>query len=154
VKITKEIIIIFQSFTVLFLPQVAKSQILHPVKWSYAVKKLSNRNAVIFVKATIETGWHIYSVDQKDGGPVKTSFSYLPSKTYRLIDSVQEPSPIIKYEKAFDMDVHYFEKSVIFRQKIALTSSDAVVSGRVSFMVCNAQKCLPPDEFEFRIKVK
>ena len=134
--------------------QSAFAQILHPVHWSYAAKKTNKNEVVIFIKATFDEGWHIYSINQKDGGPVKTSFTFLPSKTYRLLEDVKEPNPISKYEKTFSMDVNYFEKSVIFQQKVQLTSSDAVVGGTVSFMTCNDQKCLPPDEVNFHISVK
>ena len=39
-----------------------KAQIEAPVKWSYAAKRLSNTEAVVFLRATIQDGWHIYSV--------------------------------------------------------------------------------------------
>jgi hypothetical protein len=132
----------------------ASGQILHPIHWSYASKKISNTEAVIFIKATIDNGWHIYSVSQKDGGPLKTGFIFLPSRKYRMIDSIDEPLPTTKYEKAFSMNVSYFEKSVIFHQKVMLTSKDAVVRGKVNFMTCNDEKCLPPDEVTFSIPIK
>jgi hypothetical protein len=47
-------------------------QVLSPVKWSYAAKKISQNEADIYLKATIDDGWHIYSTAQKDGGPIKT----------------------------------------------------------------------------------
>lgn len=130
------------------------AQILHPVHWSYAAKKLSKTEVIIFIRATIDDNWHIYSVNQKDGGPLKTSIEFTLSKAYHLVDRITEPPPITKYEEAFTMDVNYFEKSVIFQQKVMLTSSDAVVRGKISFMTCNDQKCLPPDEVTFRIPVK
>jgi Disulphide bond corrector protein DsbC len=148
------IILLAVIFLSAALPQIANAQILHPVHWSYAAKKIGKNEAVIFIKATIDDGWHIYSVNQKDGGPVKTSFTFLPSKSYRLLGDVDEPVPVTKYEKTFSMDVHYFEKSVIFKQKVQLTSSDAVVSGTIAFMTCNEQKCLPPDEINFHVLVK
>src|SRR5579863_7789184 len=98
----------------------AFAQIESPVKWSYAAKRLSNTEAVVFLKATIQDGWHIYSTNLKDGGPIKTSFTFLPSKEYSLIGKTAEPVPLSKYEKSFSMDVTYFEKSVIFQQKIKL----------------------------------
>jgi hypothetical protein len=134
--------------------QISLAQILHPVHWSYAAKKISKTEAVIFIKATIDEGWHIYSVKQKDGGPKKTSFSFTPSKFFTLIDSVSEPTPITKYEKVFSMDVHYFEKAVIFRQKIRMKTDQAKVRGKIDFMTCNDEKCLPPDEVEFQIPIK
>src|SRR5437588_7156559 len=92
----------------------ADGQILHPVKWAYGVKKTGAKEATVYLKATIEDGWHIYSAYQKDGGPVKTSFIFLPAKNYQLIGNIAEPPPITRFEEAFKMDVGYFQDSVIF----------------------------------------
>ena len=130
----------------------AYAQIEAPVKWSYAAKRISATEAVVFLRATIQTGWHIYSLDVKDGGPIKTSFTFTPSKEYSLIGKPIEPKPITKYEKAFTMNVTYFEKSVTFQQKIKLKSPTAsVVKGKLEYMTCNDMKCLPPDDLDFSI---
>ncbi len=138
--------------TILVLSAGAYAQIETPVKWSYAAKKLSPTEAVVFLRATIQDGWHIYSLNVKDGGPIKTSFTFTPSKAYGLIGKTSEPAAITKYEKAFSMDVSYFEKSVTFQQKIKLKSPNAsAVKGKLEYMTCNDKKCLPPDDIDFSI---
>ena len=139
-----------------FLGTIAcsKAQILHPVKWSYAAKKATANTAVVFIKATIEKGWHIYSIHQKDGGPVKTSFAFVPSVTYALLGDISEPKPQNEYNKAFAMKVLYFGNSVIFKQEIRVSKSPTVVKGSLNFMVCNDQKCLPPEDVSFEIPIK
>lgn len=130
----------------------AYAQIEAPVKWSYAAKKLSSTEAVVFLRATIQDGWHIYSQNVKDGGPIKTSFTFAASKEYSLVGKTTEPTPLTKYEKAFTMDVSYFEKSVTFQQKIKLKSANvSAVKGKLEFMTCNDRKCLPPDDLDFSI---
>ena len=130
----------------------AFAQIEAPVKWSYAAKRISSTEAVVFLKATIQDGWHIYSTNVKDGGPIKTSFTFPPSKEYTLIGKTTEPTPLSKYEKAFSMDVTYFEKSVIFQQKIKLKSaSTSAIKGQLEYMTCNDKKCLPPEDLDFSI---
>src|SRR3569623_939749 len=79
---------------VLMIGTGAFAQIDKPVKWSYAAKKINNTEAVIFLLATIQPGWHIYSQNVKDGGPVKTSFTFTPSKEYALIGKTAEPNPV------------------------------------------------------------
>ncbi|QKG55521.1 sugar transporter [Hymenobacter sp. BRD128] len=133
----------------------AKAQILTPVHWSYAAKKTSPTEAVVFLKATIDAGWHVYSQTVKDGGPVKTTIKFTPSQAYTLVGLPQEPKPIAKFEKAFNMQVSYFTSSVIFQQKVKLTGKGPVtVKGNLEFMACNDEKCLPPDEVAFSIPVK
>jgi DsbC/DsbD-like thiol-disulfide interchange protein len=128
------------------------AQIEAPVKWSYAAKRISSTEAVVFLRATIQDGWHIYSLDVKDGGPIKTSFTFDPSKEYSPEGKPTEPTPVTRYEKAFSMNVSFFEKSVTFQQKIKLKSANAsVVKGKLEYMTCNDQKCLPPEDLDFSI---
>jgi len=130
------------------------AQVLQPVKWSYAAKKTRNDDAVVFLKTEIEDGWHIYSTRQKDDGPVKTSFTFKPLTGYSLQGKISEPMPVTKYEPSFAMNVHYFERSAIFQQKIKLKQTQVEVKGQLKFMVCNDQKCLPPEDLDFNILVK
>jgi hypothetical protein len=139
---------------VLIIIVPAQAQILHPVKWSYVFKKLNATEAVIMLKANIDGGWHLYSTVQPDGGPVKTSFIFVPSTSYNVTGTISEPAPITKYEKAFDMNVSYFENTVIFQQKVKLNSATTAVRGTLNFMVCNDQKCLPPETVSFDIPIK
>jgi DsbC/DsbD-like thiol-disulfide interchange protein len=132
----------------------AFGQIDNPVTWSYAAKKVSKTEAVVYLKATIQDGWHIYSLNQKAGGPIKTTVSFDPSKDYSKVGLTTEPKPTVKHEDAFNMNVSYFEKQVIFQQKIRIPKGSAAVKGKVEFMVCNDRKCLPPDEVVFSVQVK
>jgi DsbC/DsbD-like thiol-disulfide interchange protein len=132
----------------------AYSQILKPVTWSYAAKRTSPTTATVFIKATVDQGWHLYSQFVKDGGPVKTTFTFPASGTYSLVGSTTEPKAVTKYESTFKMDVSYFEKSVVFQQKIKLKGKTVAVKGSVEFMVCDDKQCLPPEQVDFSIPVK
>ncbi len=132
----------------------AYSQILKPVTWSYAAKRTSPTTATLFIKATVDQGWHLYSQFVKDGGPVKTTFTFPSSGTYSLVGNTTEPKAVTKYESTFKMDVSYFEKSVIFQQKVKLKGKTATVKGSVEFMVCDDKQCLPPEQVDFSIPVK
>lgn len=138
----------------LFLSLSASSQILKPVKWSYVAKKTSKTEATLFIKADIENGWHIYSQNMAEGGPVRTSFTYPASKTYKVVGKTLEPKAITKFEKSFDMNVSFFEKSAVFQQKIKFTGTNPIVKVAVEFMVCDDQQCLPPETVEFSVPVK
>lgn len=135
----------------------AGAQLLEPVKWSYAAKRVSPSEAVVYVKATIDKGWHIYSTLQKDGGPVKTSFSFASGSGagYSLVGKVVEGKPVAKFEKTFDMEVQYFEGTAVFSQRLKLVGGKgAVVKGKVEFMACTDTQCLPPSEVSINVVVK
>ncbi|TDG37395.1 sugar transporter [Pedobacter changchengzhani] len=138
---------------VVFVATSTFAQIQKPVKLAYVAKK-TGTDAILYIKATIDNGWHIYSQHTPDGGPVKTTFTFAPSKDYTLVGKVMEPKPMVKYEDSFKINVNYFEKQVIFQQKIKLKKGVTTVKGSVEFMVCNDKQCLPPDEVAFSIPVK
>lgn len=146
----KIILALFISFSAI----AAHAQLVDPVSWSYAAKKTSATEAVIYLKATIDEGWHLYSQFVKDGGPVKTTITFQKSKSFSLIGKTMEPKPITKHEATFNMNVSYFEKSVVFQQKVKLTGKTAQVKGKIEFMVCDDKQCLPPSEVEFMVNVK
>lgn len=149
----KKIVLAFSL--VFFAMAGAFAQIHTPVKWTVATKKLNNNEAVIFIKATIDKGWHIYSTAVPSGGPIATSFAFTKSNDFTLTGKTLEPKPQSKYEEVFKMDVPYHNNEVVFQQKIKLTGSKATkVSGTVEFMACDKTKCLPPDEYSFTVTVK
>src|SRR5438552_16003812 len=102
------------------MAHTVRAQILSPVKWSCAAKRTGQNEAMLLFKASIDDGWHIYSVHQAPGGPVKTAFKFTPGAGYTLIGKVSEPAPLTKFEDAFGIDVKYFEKEVVFRQTVRL----------------------------------
>jgi hypothetical protein len=142
------------SILLLLACSVIKAQILTPVHWSYAAKKINATVAMVFMKASIDEGWHVYSQTVKDGGPIKTTFTFPPSNEYTLIGKTIERTPVTRYEKSFSMDVSFFEHEVVFQQKVKLKAGKATVKGTLEYMTCNDKQCLPPDDIEFSIPVK
>ena len=130
----------------------AKAQVEAPVKWSYAAKKVNATEAIVFIKATIDNKWHIYGLDENGKSPIKTTLTFTPSKNYNLVGLPTQPTPVKKYEAALKAEVSYFEKSVIFQQKVKLKAGGAnVVKGQLSYIACNDHKCLPPEDVDFSI---
>lgn len=148
----------FSLFVVALLMTVtaAVAQIHNPVKWTVASKKLNSKEAVVFVKATIQNGWNIYGQNVPDGGPVPTTFTFNPSKDFTLNGATTPTTKVkTKYEDTFKMNVPYFSQEVVFQQKVKLNGKSATtVSGMVEFMACDKTQCLPPDEYNFTVTIK
>jgi DsbC/DsbD-like thiol-disulfide interchange protein len=134
----------------------AHAQILAPVHWAYVAKKTSPTEAVVALRATMDEGWHIYSQNTKEGGPVKTTFTFSPSKQYTIVGKTIEPTPITKFEKSFGINVSFFENTVTFQQKIKLKpgATKVTVKGKLEYMTCNDQKCLPPETVDVSVDIK
>ncbi len=139
----------------LFFPLLLSGQIFNPVEWSTEVEYLDNGEINLVIKAEIEEEWHLYSqVLPNEDGPVATEFTFPDSENYMLIDGVVEPKAKTEFDPNFDMDLNYFEKEVIFKQRIKPNSeSDFELTAEVYFMVCDAEKCLPPDYVDLNFKV-
>ncbi|MNY48250.1 disulfide bond corrector protein DsbC [compost metagenome] len=125
-----------------------------PVKWSYAAKKISKNEVVLFIKGAIEEGWHIYSLNQPNGGPLKTSFTFNNSADYALVGEAYEPQATSEFDKTFKIEVFYFEESVVFQQKIKLKKPKTIIKGKIVYMACTDGMCTPPLDIEFSIPIK
>lgn len=126
----------------------SQAQILTPVKWSYAAQRTSPAEATVYLRATLDEGWHVYSQTGQKGGPIKTTITFTPAKGYALVGTPQEPAPVTKYEPVF-------EKSVIFQQRVKLVGPGVIVlNGSIHYMTCNEVKYLPPATVAFNAPLK
>lgn len=131
-----------------------QGQILDPVKWNFSSKKVSDKEAELVITAKIDKGWHVYSQFIEEGGPIPTSFKFIPSADYKLLGKVTEaPKATSAFDKNFNMQIAWHENQTVFTQRIKLNKPQITVAGSLEFMVCNDQKCLPPSEVEFKIPV-
>lgn len=138
-----------------FLATGAYAQILEPVKWSYEQKKISEDVVELHFKADIDPGWHLYSQDIPEGGPIPTSFNFDDSDKYKLIGETSEPSATEEYDDNFEMVLKFFDESATFKQKIkVLSEEDFKATGELEFMCCDDKQCLPPDYRKFSFDIK
>lgn len=103
------------------------------------------------IKATIKEGWHLYSQNIDNSvGPVPTSFTFQSSDDFQLKGKVSEPKAIKKFDENFEATLDFFEKEVVFIQKVDVfktTKMDLVIT----FMVCNDVMCLPPVDVKYKV---
>ncbi|MDP3352680.1 MAG: cytochrome c biogenesis protein CcdA [Flavobacteriaceae bacterium] len=132
-----------------------QAQIYDPVKWNSTVEKVTDSTFYLVTTASIQGGWHLYSQNVPDGGPIPTTFTYKINQQFELLEKTTEPNGIEIDDKVFDMRIKYFEHEAIFKQLVKIKNADlSVIKGEVEFMVCDDKNCLPPtiQELEFRIK--
>lgn len=129
------------------------AQIFDPVKWKTEVKRTSDTEADLIFTATIQSGWHLYSQHLDDGGPVPTSFTFQELGTAKLKGEVSEGEGHTEMDPNFQMEVKYFETKAKFVQKVTVSNDATTVKGELEFMVCNDERCLPPDYVPFEFKI-
>ena len=111
------------SSTILFLIALsAMAQMMDPVHFTSQLKLLKEGEAELVFSATIDPGWHVYSTNLGNDGPISASFNTVKMEGAEPVGKLQaRGSEIKKYDKLFDMELRYFEKAVTFVQKIRFT---------------------------------
>ncbi len=128
-----------------------QAQILNPVSFNYSVVKKGTDLYELHIKASIQPKWHLYSVNNPDGGAQPTVIKINDGKVVGKINEVGKMKTV--FESVFNVNQKYFENSVDFVQTVKLNSGAKKITGTVEYMVCNDRQCLPPKEVEFKIKM-
>lgn len=128
---------------------IGNSQILEPVKWTTSVEKISDSEYKLISKASIESGWHLYSQDVPEDGPISTTFSYdVEGGNFKIKGKTSEEEGHTVDDPVFEMEIKLFENSAVFEQTITILGDKNTVNGTVEFMVCDDARCLPPTEVD------
>jgi len=138
----------------LLLPQILLAQVFDPIKWSYQLNKVSNNEAECQIVATIDEGWHLYTLNMPDGGPRPTSVVFTEASGLTPIGSLLVPKDSIsEYDVNFDMQLSYYKKRAVFVQRFSVSGGfdSAGLRGYIEFMACNDEMCLPPQTIDFTL---
>ena len=137
----------FITLLLLAFVVIANAQIHNPVKWKTAVEKINDNEYYLVATASIEAGWKLYGQNIPPNGPVPTSFKYTQDPIFELVGKTEESKPIVKHDKVFDMEIAYFYRQAVFKQRVKLLGEVTSISikAEVEFMSCDDSNCLPPD---------
>ncbi|MDY3266246.1 MAG: cytochrome c biogenesis protein CcdA [Phocaeicola sp.] len=145
---TKRLAFCWLLLAFMCLPVLAQMQ--DPIKFKTEWKKISDTEAEIIFNASIEKGWHLYSTELGDGGPISTSFNIDKIEGAEIIGKLTpQGTEIDKMDPIFQMKVRYFEGTAKFIQKIKLTDSKYTIAGYLEYGACNDENCLPPTSVDF-----
>jgi thiol:disulfide interchange protein DsbD len=139
----------FLILIVLFLPANALAQ--NPVSWSLEsdAKGRTLKSGETFkakLKAAIEGEWHLYAVEQPEGGPFPTRITIAENSPFQLEGKTVSPVPITKFDPNFNIDTKYFAKSAEFDLPLKAAGETAAdnLAVNVRYQVCDDKVCLPP----------
>jgi thiol:disulfide interchange protein DsbD len=134
---------------ILIFPIFAFAQ--NPVSWSLesdARGKDSDRLSVFTVKlkAKIEGDWHLYAVEQPEGGPFPTKITVDWNSGFALKGDITSPKPITKFDPNFKIETKFFAKQAEFNLPVEFVHYATVddLAVYVRYQVCNDTTCLPP----------
>ena len=138
------------SMLMLLVALAVQAQIQDPVKFKTEWKQLTDNEVEIVFTGTIDPGWHVYSTDLGDGGPISATFNTDKLEGAELVGTLKPVGKeVSSFDKLFEMQVRYFEHTAQFTQTLKLTSGDYRVEGYLEYGACNDENCLPPTQVEF-----
>ncbi|MBM6890308.1 thioredoxin family protein [Bacteroides caecigallinarum] len=145
---TKRLLFCWLLSVLLILP--ALSQIQEPIKFKTEWKQNSDTEAEIIFNATIDKGWHVYSTELGDGGPISATFNIDKIEGVEIVGKLTPSgNEINEMDPIFGMKVRYFKDKATFTQKIKITDSNYSIKGYLEYGACNDENCLPPTSVDF-----
>ena len=140
------------SFLLLsFVVYALQAQIKDPVKFKTELTPLSDTEAEVVFTAAIDKGWHVYSTDLEDGGPISATFNIDNKSGVELVGKLKPVGKeVATFDKLFEMKVRYFENTAKFVQKVKFTGGAYAIEGYLEYGACDDESCLPPTQVPFK----
>ena len=124
-----------------------QAQLVDPVHFTSELKMGENAEAEIIFHATIDNGWHVYSTELGDDGPIETTFHVVKMEGAEPVGKLMPRGKVIrKMDKLFDMELKFFENEATFVQKIRFTKPQYNIDCYLEYGACSDASCLPPSE--------
>ena len=142
---------LISSLLLSFVVCVLQAQIKDPVKFKTEFNTLSDTEAEIVFTAAIDKGWHVYSTELGDGGPISATFNVDKTSGIELLGKLKPVGKeVATFDKLFELKVRYFENTAKFIQKVKLTGGAYEIEGYLEYGACDDESCLPPTEVPFK----
>ena len=132
------------------------AQVLDPVKWETEYKAISDTEFDLIFKAKMDPSWAIYSQYlESDDGPIPTSFEFEAGGHFQLVGKCAETGYKKEgYDPLFEMNVVKYLKNAEFTQRVKVSDLSKPITGYLTFMTCDDERCLPPTDVDFSFSLK
>ena len=139
------------SLLAVILSTSVRAQMMEPVHFTSQLKTLQGNEAEILFTAIIDEGWHVYSTNLGDGGPVSATFNIVKMDGAEPVGKLQTRGKETKqFDKMFDMELRFFEHKATFVQKVRFTKPTYTIDCYLEYGACNDEMCMPPTQVEFK----
>ena len=123
------------------------AQMQDPVKFKSELKTGNGPEAEMIFSATIDPGWHVYSTNLGQDGPIQASLHVNKLQGAELVGKLtHRGKEISQFDEMFGMNLRYFENAVQFVQKIKFTKPQYDIDAYLEWGACNDEMCMPPGE--------
>jgi thiol:disulfide interchange protein DsbD len=98
--------------------------------------------------ATIDSGWHLYSLTTPQPGPIATKLKMQDDGKTLAAYRVFQPKPEVKFDPNFNRDTETYLDSAVFLVEVELKKSAAEAPfelvAQPRYQVCSSTSCIPP----------
>lgn len=134
----------------LLMAIMCQAQMADPVKFSAQLKTNGTADGEIVFSGKIADGWHVYSTNLGEDGPIQATFHVDKKDGVELVGKLTPKGrEISQMDPMFEMKLRYFEHSVKFVQKVKFTKPKYSIKCYLEFGACNDQMCMPPTQVNF-----
>ncbi len=138
---------ILSAVSMLIMAFMVHAQMVEPVKFTSTLKTNNTAEAEIVFSGTIDNGWHVYSTNLGNDGPIEATFHVNKLEGAELVGPLTpRGKEISEYDNMFGMKLRYFEKNVQFVQKVKFTKPQYNIDAYLEYGACNDEMCMPPTE--------
>ena len=125
---------------------------IRPVRWSVVgggapLEVFSGRTVPITLQADIAKGWHIYSLNQKPGGPISLSIQLINPGDVVVRGVIKAPKPERLFDKNFGIETELYSGSPRFVIPVGVPGRSLTGIRKIQvgarYQVCSATLCLP-----------
>ena len=139
------------TLLLLLLCVAVQAQMVDPVHFTSQLKTTDGAEAEIVFTAKIDPGWHVYSTDLGQDGPIEATFNAVKMEGVETVGKLTPRGNVIKkYDEMFGMELKFFENTATFVQKVKFTKPDYSIDCYLEFGACNDQSCMPPSQVELK----
>ncbi len=135
------------------VPGISNQIPKEPIKWSIKATLPDHplkpgEQFFLELTARIEEGWHLYSLEQAEGGPTPTRIFMPADQPFGQNGPIDSAEPKTAMDPNFNLMTQYYEGQAIFTVPVKVAASapagKSEVRVNVSFQTCSDELCLPP----------
>jgi thiol:disulfide interchange protein DsbD len=98
--------------------------------------------------ATVQDGWHLYSLKPMAEGPIATRIWIAEGQPFSLAGGVRAPEPQVTQDPTLGMEVELYEGEALFTLPVKVAMGTAAgahtLTVSAAYQSCNDKLCLPP----------
>jgi Disulphide bond corrector protein DsbC len=150
-KMKKQLFALLTALSTFF---AANAQLAEPVQWSFEAQKVGANAYQVKIIANIQEGWYVYPQQLDKPGPIPTQIKFDNNPNVILNGTPIEVGDRKEdYDQNFEMKVTKLVHNVQFIQNVVTMGNPDAIKGRLTFMTCNGEMCMPPKNVEFKVKL-